>query len=230
MKLASVFVLYGIFFTITKSDIKQEDKNLENQDVEPEYGSYSFAQDSLICSEEDTQILSECASEILAKLDTCKPDDLACECCALQSLNRVCFDACHTSLSSSYFSVIMKDCESMSDVDACDVLVKKSSGKKYIKTKKVLVEEQEPKAIVKSLFNSRIKNSNDEDGFFDNKKDFGFQVSNVLDIKNSSLENTTLQDKNISKNSINEKSGSQNLYFPFVNLVIAVFIILIASI
>ncbi|OBA25496.1 hypothetical protein HANVADRAFT_3698, partial [Hanseniaspora valbyensis NRRL Y-1626] len=86
MKLSSVFMLYGIFFTITKSDIKQENKNLEKQDVEPEYGSYSFTQDSLICSEENTQILSECASEILAKLDTCKPDDLACECCALQSL------------------------------------------------------------------------------------------------------------------------------------------------
>lgn len=74
------------------------------------------------------QRLNTCANDVLAKLDDCKADDLACECCALQSLSRDCYGLCPGSPSGSFLSVLYSDCEPLNDVNACGLPFKKADG------------------------------------------------------------------------------------------------------
>lgn len=88
-----------------------------------EYGSYRnpnpLPQD--ICDAKDLIKLNSCSNEILGHLQQCKANDKACECCALQLLKPTCFELCPGSPASNLLSVIIEDCESLRDVNACDL-------------------------------------------------------------------------------------------------------------
>lgn len=96
--------------------------------AENEYGTYRnpnpLPQD--VCDSKDLIKLNSCSNEMLGRLQQCKANDRACECCALQSLKPACFDLCPGSPASSLLAVIIQDCESLSDVNACDLPFKKT--------------------------------------------------------------------------------------------------------
>ncbi|ANZ76456.1 BA75_04171T0 [Komagataella pastoris] len=92
------------------------------------------------CNNQDLAVLNHCAKEVLRKLDQCGPDDLACECCALQSLKHVCYELCSDSFSSNFLNVLYEDCEPFTEVNACSFQFKEEdytamSPKKYKKNK-----------------------------------------------------------------------------------------------
>ncbi|CDK28632.1 unnamed protein product [Kuraishia capsulata CBS 1993] len=72
--------------------------------------------------------LASCAGDLLQRLDDCKPDDLACECCALQSLQAECFELCAGSPSTGFMTVMFDDCETLGDVNACSLPFKKTDN------------------------------------------------------------------------------------------------------
>lgn len=77
------------------------------------------------CGAEDLVTLSGCCNSVLLKLDDCKADDLACECCALQSIGLDCYNLCPGNPSANFLSVLMKDCSLLNDVNACLLPFKK---------------------------------------------------------------------------------------------------------
>lgn len=115
--------------------------------------------------------MNACANDVLAKLDNCKADDLACECCALQSLSRDCYGLCPGSPSGSFLSVLYEDCEALNDVNACGLPFKKTNGKKgppnigsnrskkHAARKNSLVNTG-PDTIVKSVLGGGLKQNN----------------------------------------------------------------------
>lgn len=111
---------------------------------------------------QELEQLNLCASLVLAKLDDCKADDLACECCALQSLSRNCYGLCPGSPSGSFLSVLYDDCEALNDVNACGLPFKKSDGHPPQKlTKKEAVKgSKSPDVVVKSTFGGERNDTN----------------------------------------------------------------------
>ncbi|EMG47061.1 hypothetical protein G210_2662 [Candida maltosa Xu316] len=88
------------------------------------------------CQPNDLVKLSTCCNDLLHKLDECKPDDLACECCALQSINQDCYGLCPGNPSTNFLTVLLSDCSHLNDVNACSLPFKKTEGV-YISSKKV---------------------------------------------------------------------------------------------
>lgn len=88
-----------------------------------EYGSYRnpnpLPQD--VCESNDLIKLNSCSNEMLGRLQQCKANDRACECCALQSLKPSCFELCPGSPASNLLSVIIDDCAELGEVNACDL-------------------------------------------------------------------------------------------------------------
>lgn len=97
--------------------------------LESEYGFYvnPNPRASLQCSPEDMARLAACAAEVLLRLEECVPDDLACECCALQSMQQECFGLCAGLLHASDLAVLYDDCELLNDVNACGLPFRKET-------------------------------------------------------------------------------------------------------
>lgn len=95
-----------------------------------EYGSYvnPHPRPYESCTAPDLIKLSSCCNEVLSKLDDCKADDLACECCALQSLKPECFNLCPGNPSNNFLTVLFQDCHSLNDINACSLPFKKSDS------------------------------------------------------------------------------------------------------
>lgn len=122
-----------------------------------EFGAYVNPNPKNICEGEELEILTVCASEVLSKLDECKPDDLACECCALQSMKRDCYGLCPNTASGNFLAVLYDDCETMNDVNACNLPFKKHDSHiaQFLRpNSRVPVEEKEPDFVIKSVLNS----------------------------------------------------------------------------
>ncbi|ODV60130.1 uncharacterized protein ASCRUDRAFT_71166 [Ascoidea rubescens DSM 1968] len=98
-------------------------------DIQNEFGSYMNPNPRTPCEGSELEKLNTCANDVLSKLDDCKADDLACECCALQSLNRDCYGLCPGSPSGNFLAVLYDDCESLNDVNACGLPFKKEDAK-----------------------------------------------------------------------------------------------------
>lgn len=94
---------------------------------ESEFGSYvnPNPRPSKKCPPNDLIKLSACCNEVLSKLDDCKPDDLACECCALQSIKQECYHICPDNPSANFLSVLYEDCAELSEINACALPFKK---------------------------------------------------------------------------------------------------------
>ncbi|KAG7665074.1 uncharacterized protein J8A68_001383 [[Candida] subhashii] len=97
------------------------------QVLAPEYGTYvnpnprSFTK----CDPNDPIKLSGCCNDVLSRLDECRADDLACECCALQSIEQECYHLCPGNPSANFLSVLMNDCAELSEINACSLPFKK---------------------------------------------------------------------------------------------------------
>lgn len=77
------------------------------------------------CSAQDLVTLSGCCNDALIGLNVCKSDDLACECCALQSIKSECYSLCPGNPSANFLSVLMSDCALLNEVNACSLPFKK---------------------------------------------------------------------------------------------------------
>lgn len=98
------------------------------------------------CDAHDLIKLSACSNEVLTKLDDCKPDDLACECCALQSIDQSCYNLCPNNPSNNFLSVLFDDCAALNDVNACGLPFKKqdqAEGSGLVLKQKVKVQAPE---------------------------------------------------------------------------------------
>ncbi|KAK6199506.1 uncharacterized protein RJT21DRAFT_47658 [Scheffersomyces amazonensis] len=100
--------------------------NIRN-DPNREYGSYVNPNPRPYekCPTDDLIKLSGCCNDVLTKLDDCKADDLACECCALQSIKQECYHLCPGNPSANFLSVLLDDCGALNDVNACSIPFKK---------------------------------------------------------------------------------------------------------
>lgn len=189
-----------------------------------EAGFYKAADSSNSCSNDDLNALSVCTSEILTSLDNCKPNDLNCVCCSLQNLDNGCFDLCSDYSSNNILSSITKDCEALSDIDTCVAYSKAKNAplKKALTPKKNLIEDEQPKTIVKSVFNSKKEKLNIKEN------------QGKITYSKNKTSNTSEKPKNQSKeySTINteKKSGSKGLFISFKSLCFAISIILISII
>lgn len=82
------------------------------------------------CEAADLIHLSACCNDVLSSLDDCKAGDLACECCALQSMDRECYNLCPGNPSANFLSVLLTDCVPLNDVNACNIPFKKVDGER----------------------------------------------------------------------------------------------------
>lgn len=82
------------------------------------------------CGASDLIQLSACCNSILANLGDCKAGDLACECCALQSMDSLCYNLCPGNPSANFLSVLLDDCVPLNDVNACNIPFKKVDGER----------------------------------------------------------------------------------------------------
>ncbi|GEQ69864.1 hypothetical protein JCM33374_g3539 [Metschnikowia sp. JCM 33374] len=80
------------------------------------------------CEANDLIKLSACCNDVLADLDDCKAGDLACECCALQSMDSACYSLCPGNPSTNFLAVLFDDCSSLNDVNACNIPFKRVDG------------------------------------------------------------------------------------------------------
>ncbi|ODV98092.1 hypothetical protein PACTADRAFT_14567 [Pachysolen tannophilus NRRL Y-2460] len=103
---------------------------LVSAELPSEFGSYVNPNPKIYdnCNAEQLVALNSCANDVLTRLDVCKPDDLACECCALQSMNQQCFGLCKNSPSANFLDSLISDCQSLSEVNACGLPFKKNDN------------------------------------------------------------------------------------------------------
>ncbi|KAI5955074.1 hypothetical protein KGF54_001635 [Candida jiufengensis] len=111
-----------------------------------EYGTYmnpNPRKNSLSskCEPNDLVKLSSCCNDILSKLDECKPNDLACECCALQSINQECYHLCPGNPNTNFLTVLLSDCKEMNKINACSLPFKKEDSQPP--RKHTIVEDNE---------------------------------------------------------------------------------------
>ncbi|CAI8502137.1 unnamed protein product [Hanseniaspora opuntiae] len=189
-----------------------------------EAGFYKAADSSNSCSNDDLNALSVCTSEILTSLDNCKPNDLNCVCCSLQNLDNGCFDLCSDYSSNNILSSITKDCEALSDIDTCEAYSKAKNAplKKALTPKKNLIEDEQPKTIVKSVFNSQKEKLNIKE----NPGEFSYSKNKT----GNTSEKPKNQSKEYSTINTEKKSGSKGLFISFKSLCFAISIILISII
>lgn len=104
------------------------------------------------CEVQDLVQLSACCNDVLSKLDDCKANDLACECCALQSMKKECYGLCPGNPSNNFLTALFDDCESLNDVNACNLPFKKDDSIpiENTKRKKYQEEEENTSIILKS--------------------------------------------------------------------------------
>lgn len=93
-------------------------------------------------------MLAACSNQVLAQLDDCKANDLACECCALQSMDPKCHNLCPGNPSANFLSVLVNDCAPLNDINACNLPFKKTDGDG--RPQKVMVTEPDNTILVKS--------------------------------------------------------------------------------
>lgn len=96
----------------------------------PEIGSYKNPHPRLLhsCDNTDIAMLAACSNQVLAQLNDCKANDLACECCALQSMDPKCNNLCPGDPNANFLTVMVKDCADLNDVNACNLPFKKNDG------------------------------------------------------------------------------------------------------
>ncbi|SGZ39149.1 uncharacterized protein HGUI_01349 [Hanseniaspora guilliermondii] len=222
MKIYRGILLIVLQFCLIQAETKQNKNNAKT--FSSEAGFYKAADSSNSCSNDDLNALSVCTSEILSSLDNCKPNDLNCVCCSLQNLDNGCFDLCSDYTSNNILSSITKDCEPLSDIDTCEAYSKTKNTplKKILTPKKKLIEEEQPKTIVKSVFNNKKEklSSKESQEVTSNFKNETTSPSKKPD--NQSIGQFT---KNTEK-----KSGSKGLFISFKSLCFAISIILISII
>lgn len=119
-----------------------------------EFGAYVNPNPKNICDGDELEMLTICASEVVANLEECEPDDLACECCALQIMEQDCHGLCPNTPSGNFLAVLYDDCETMNDVNACNLPFKKHDAlvaKSLRPDARLPVEEKEPDLILPSI-------------------------------------------------------------------------------
>ena len=82
------------------------------------------------CDAADLIRLSTCCNDVLSYLDDCNAGDLACECCALQSMDHGCYNLCAGNPATNFLSVLLDDCVPLNDVNACNIPFKKVDGER----------------------------------------------------------------------------------------------------
>lgn len=119
-----------------------------------EYGSYvnPHPRPYERCEATDLIRLSSCCNEVLSKLDDCKSNDLACECCALQLINKECYGLCPGNRSNNFLYQLYNDCKSLNDINACSLPFKKFDELPKKFNPETMVEENS--VIVKSKLSS----------------------------------------------------------------------------
>lgn len=137
-----VFLFSILFFFFFILDTKSEKNNFGNHNEE--YGSYTNPNPRPYkkCEVNDLIKLSSCSNEILSKLDHCKANDIACECCALQSIEQDCYGLCPGNPSSNFLSVLTNDCVGLNDVNACALPFKKDDDLSTVHLKKLIYKSK----------------------------------------------------------------------------------------
>ncbi|RCK55712.1 putative GPI-anchored protein 43 [Candida viswanathii] len=107
------------------------------------------------CQANDLVKLSSCCNDLLHQLDQCKPDDLACECCALQLINQDCYHLCPGNPLTNFLTVLLLDCSQLSDVNACSLPFKKTDD--YASVDDVLEEDEKFDASLKSRVSNKVE-------------------------------------------------------------------------
>ncbi|CCE80324.1 Piso0_003438 [Millerozyma farinosa CBS 7064] len=121
------------------------------------------------CDAQDLIKLSNCCNDVLSRLDDCRADDLACECCALQSMNQECYSLCSGNPSNNFLTVLYNDCASLSDVNACSLPFKKndetpSKISEGMKSKsKAKQQESKEKSPNQYTLKSKLHNNGEDD-------------------------------------------------------------------
>ncbi|KAG7191556.1 uncharacterized protein KQ657_003062 [Scheffersomyces spartinae] len=115
--IAALWVVMNVEGTVSKQVSKQVG----------EYGSYANPNARAFdkCTAQELIKLSQCCNDVLVKLNTCKAEDLACECCALQSIDKDCYNLCPGNPSVNFLTVLINDCSSLQGVNACGLPFKK---------------------------------------------------------------------------------------------------------
>ncbi|ODQ57206.1 hypothetical protein WICANDRAFT_65465 [Wickerhamomyces anomalus NRRL Y-366-8] len=176
MLLRPIIILAGFFLSqvLTADLISSTESN--------EFGAYVNPNPKNICEGEELDTLTTCASEVLAKLDECKPDDLACECCALQSMKRDCYGLCPNTASGNFLAVLYDDCETMNDVNACNLPFKKHDTHvaKFLRPNaRIPVEDKEPDFVLQSVLENNTNTTNTTIvSFLEHKHDLEEEFSN----------------------------------------------------
>ena len=175
--------------------------------IDPEFGTYlnpnprKYPQ----CQANDLVKLSSCCNELLHKLDQCKSDDLACECCALQLIDRDCYHLCPGNPLTNFLTVLLQDCAQLSEINACalpfkktdDLLVDKKEGTPNSKSAVQALEADEKyDASLKSKVHNKvdeIKSHVKQDQFLKKKikllidKDETFAIQNHSNNSNNTI-------------------------------------------
>ena len=222
MKFYNLIALITVNFIVVSAELTERNDNPKT--FSSEAGFYKIADSSNSCSNDDLNALSICTSEILSSLDNCKPNDLNCVCCSLQNLDNGCFDLCSDYSSNNILSSITKDCELLSDIDTCELYSKSKNSrmKKVLTPKKSLVEEEDSRTIIKSVFSGSNKKISDEE-----TKKSSSDSTSVTSLDTEESERTSTNSTTIN---IEKQSGSEGLFTSFKSLCLAVLIILVSII
>lgn len=102
------------------------------------------------CEANDLIKLSTCCNDVLARLDDCKANDLACECCALQRMDISCYNLCPGNPSTNFLAVLLNDCASLNDVNACNLPFKKLDGLNAVNHRAPVQDQESSVVAVKS--------------------------------------------------------------------------------
>ncbi|CCH42439.1 putative secreted protein [Wickerhamomyces ciferrii] len=187
-----------------------------------EFGAYVNPNPKNICEGEELDTLTTCASEVLAKLDECKPDDLACECCALQSMKRDCYGLCPNTASGNFLAVLYDDCETMNDVNACNLPFKKhdSHVAKFLRPNaRIPVEDKEPDFILQSTLENQSNSTNSSiTSFLEHKQDLEDHFPGNHSLNGTSLNSTNLSNSSFPFESVGAQIETSTIQYilPFV--------------
>lgn len=191
-----------------------------------EYGSYVNPHPRIYdrCPAPDLVKLSGCCNDVLSKLDDCKADDLACECCALQSIKPECYNLCPGNPSNNFLTVLYHDCENLNEINACSLPFKKDDSLPQKYTKKFgnkgeylnsknappYSDDKDNSVVVKSKLSSKTASQNaledilNDDNEIDNLGNFEVKMEKETFTNVSALEVDLLNmSSNISNSSAN---------------------------
>lgn len=230
-------MLFSSFFLLTLassiSAIPYDDKVSSTETTE--FGSYVNPSPKNICQGEELETLTACASEVLRKLDECKPDDLACECCSLQSMKRDCYGLCPNTASGNFLAVLYDDCETMNDINACSLPFKKHDAHiaKFLRpNSRVPVEVKEPDFFIKSVLENATSNEENANviSFLDHQIGLKeFLNENEIEEASGSLHNTTRANTGSSSGNSTNSTGVQEANAGSTNTQSAFFVSILAA-